>query len=762
MKQTNRFINDMLDFDMPETANDVLWRACKPVSAEVSGSNVILKVPFKAQKRGDSLTAIIPDDEKPAQLRDVIIRAYGDSVVRVTLAVSGEVPGDESVMLEWDKSLLPDPLTVDTVDSGWNIIDSRGTIRMKLTTKDEPRRTWGGQEIPFAIPESFVASVLPDGRTEIPFMAYDQFFPGAYDSMALSYVERDEEPIRTLFSVHAEHNEKFAGTGERFAKTDLSGRTLILENMDGMGVNNRKCYKNMPFYVSSKPYGLLMLTSAHIRLSLADISTRASQAMIEDPMLDLFFIGGGSIEQICLNYRRITGFPHNVPLWSYGTWMSRMTYFTPEETYEVADKMREGKFPCDVIHLDTAWFEENWKCDWEFSKTKFPDPAGYMQNMRDRGFRISLWQLPTIGKDNKLWDIAKEKGYIAPKKTTAVADASNFGGLEYAGTIDFSNPETVEWYQGMLKKLFEIGASAIKTDFGEEIDMEADYKGMPARLLHNLYALLYQKAAYEITEKTTGEGLIWARASWIGSQRYPVHWGGDTACTWDGLAGTIRGGLHIGLSGFGFWSHDVPGFHGIPGFLDTWPANDLYVRWTQVGVFTSHLRYHGGQPREPYEYPEIAPIVRKWLNFRYSLIPYLVDQAKKVTETGYPIFRSMLFHHGDDPMCWNIDDQFYCGDNLLVAPVINSEDKRDIYLPEGEWVDIWIGKTYEGNRLLKNFEVPLSRIPVFAVKGSAIKVYPEIVQCTDEMDLANSVELVFDDSYKGFNESILGASIGEL
>lgn len=761
MKQTNRFVNDMLDYDLPEAAGDVLWRACRPTGAHVSGDAVVLEVPFQAQKRGGALTAIVADDGCPRVNRELVVRAYGDSVIRVTLAVDGEIPGDESVMLEWHESLKPEPLSVKQTDKGWDILDTKGICRMCVKTWQPEPCPWGIQP-DWPLVDVFNAVVYPDGSAEVPFMAYDQFFAGAYDSLGLAYIERDGKPSRTILSVHAEHDEKFAGTGERFAKTDLSGRTFILENMDGMGVNNRKCYKNIPFYVSSKPYGLLMLTSAHIRLSLADVSTRAAQALIEDPTLDLFFIGGGSIERVLYNYRRITGFPKDVPLWSFGTWMSRMTYFTAEETFEVARKMRKGKFPCDIIHLDTAWFEENWKCDWEFGKSKFPDPKAYTSEMKKNGFRISLWQMPTMGQDNKHWEMAKAKRYIAPKKAPAAADASNFSGLEYAGAIDFSNPEAVEWYQGMLKRLFEQGAVVIKTDFGEEIDMDTEYKGMPARLLHNLYALLYQKAAYEITAKTTGEGIIWARSSWVGSQRYPVHWGGDSACTWDAMAGTIRGGLHLGLSGFGFWSHDVPGFHGIPTFLHSWPDNDIYVRWTQLGVFTSHLRYHGGQPREPYEYPEIAPLVRKWLNMRYSLIPYMVDQAKRVTETGYPVFRSMLFHHGDDPVCWGIDDQYYCGDSMLVAPIINSEGIRDIYLPEGRWVDFWTGEIIHGPIYLKGIKAPLSRIPVYAVYDSTIRVYPEIVQCTDEMDLAKSVDLVFDNTYTGYADSSLGRTIGEL
>ncbi len=418
-----------------------------------------------------------------------------------------------------------------------------------------------------------------------------------------------------MYSLHAQPNEKFVGTGERFASMNLAGKTFVLENTDGLGVNSRRAYKNIPpFYLSSKGYGLLIMTSGHVRLSLADISTRAAQAVVEDDYLDLFFIGGGTIEQIVKNYRMITGFPSDVPYWSYGTWMSKMSYFSADETRAVVKRMRDGKFPCDVIHIDTGWFEKDWKCEWEFSKSRFPEVGSYLKEMGKQGIKISLWQLPCIAKDTKYYEFAQRNRYVAPK-SEHVELGSNFSEIEFDGNIDFSNPEAVSWYQGVLADLLEQGGVAvIKTDFGEVIEEHADYHSGSYRTLHNLYALLYQRAVYEISKKIKGpeHALIWARAGWIGCQRYPVHWSGDCACSWDGMAGSLRGGgLHLGLSGFAFWSHDVPGFQGVPSFMNSRPSNDLYIRWTQLGVFSSHLRYHGTTDREPYEYPEVADIARE-------------------------------------------------------------------------------------------------------------------------------------------------------
>jgi len=750
MKQANRFMSDMLDFDDESSVTDVLWRACKPTAIEVHDGAVVMSVPFEAYRR--ALT-MVRDAELPRRQHQITVRAYGDSVVRLTFALSDVVPDTSNAMLEWHDSLVSEALTVQPTEMGWSVLDTRGCVRLRVQTADVPTVHWSDLIPP--PPEMFNVTVVPDGVVEVPFMTWDAFFPAQTDSLPLAYVERNSKPDRTLFALHAAHDEKYAGTGERFAGMNLAGRTFVLENTDALGVNNRRCYKNIPFFVSSRLYGLLLLTTAHLRLSLADISTRAAQGLVEDEVLDMFFIGGGSLERISYNYRRITGFPRDVPNWSYGTWMSRMSYWTAEQTSEVARRLREGRFPADVIHLDTGWFDEDWVCDWEFSKEKYPDPAQYIHEMRNNGFRISLWQRPSIGTNNHLFADALEKGYIVGPGQNS-EQASNFNQLEYTAPIDFTNPRAVAWYQGMLARLFEYGASVIKTDFGEDIDMSAHYAGMTAKQLHNVHALLYQKAAYEVTQKSTGEGIIWARSSWVGSQRYPVHWGGDTGCTWDGMAGTLRGGLHLGLSGFAFWSYDVPGFHGVPDFMNSRPANDLYVRWTQMGVFTSHLRYHGAQPREPYEYPEVSDIVRQWWMLRYMLIPYLAAQGHKATITGYPVLRALVFHHTDDPMCWVIDDQFYCGDSFLVAPVMNADGVRDVYLPDGRWVDLWTGTCYEGRQWLHNVQSQLSHMPVYVVYGSTVPVYPESVQCTDHMDMTKSVNLQFDAQYRGFSSSILG------
>lgn len=743
MKQANDFMADMADFDI--YTDTILWRAGSPLEIEEEDGEIILKIPFSPYRFEGNLKEA---SDRKNEIKTFFLLAYGPEILHLTTSpdrLSG------SPMINFNNDIKRTPLTLVTKDGGWRILDKAGSLRAEFFKPREQQSGWSNL-VDLSV-DSLEGTLYPDSETEIPLSSWDQFSPEKIESLPLGMVEYKPETQwkrDVLFSVHAGYNEHFVGTGERFAPLDLRGQTMVLENTDAMGVSSRRAYKNVPFYLSSRGYGLFIHTSRHTRLSVADISTRAVQGRIEESEWDLFFIGGRKPERILYNYRCLTGFPPLLPVWSYGMWMSRMTYFSANEIDEIAARLRKEEYPCDLIHIDTGWFEKDWVCEWKFSKDRFPDPATFIENLKAKGFRVSLWQMPNIGEGNCLLDEARNNLYLASPKTKGISSSSDFSGQDYGGQIDFTNPKAVAWYQSMIHRLLEEGAAVIKTDFGEKIQMDADYMNMSPEELHNIYGLLYQRAAFEETLKTTGEGIIWARAGWAGAQRYPIHWGGDAASTWDGLAGSLRGGLHLGLSGFGYWSHDVPGFHGLPEFMNSSPSNELYMRWTQFGVFSSHLRYHGTSPREPWHFPEIAPLIRKWLNLRYSLIPYFLIVAEKVTKTGYPFLRAMLIHFPDDPACWQIDDQFFCGDAFLVCPVMNSEGIRDVYLPEGSWVDFWTGEIFQGPKFLKNVFSPLDRFPLYCPLGAEIPFYPETVQCTDSMDFSRTIEIIMDTNFPGF------------
>jgi alpha-D-xyloside xylohydrolase len=744
--QTNYQLFDFLDFSPSLDGGERLWRACRPASVREREGDVWITVPFQKQNNSNE---IAPDFSAPCKDYTLRLRAYGDKILRLSLLIDGD-PGEDSEMLQVSDNLKIAPLTVEQDNDQWRIKDVQGYCRAVFNFRPPATEWWS--DLQPAPQETIDACFFPDGKHPVKLMDYDMFSPTRHDAFALAVVERNGHVHRTTCSFHARADECFMGTGERFAKLDLAGRTVQLRNQDGQGVNNRRTYKNVPFYLSSEGYGLFLHTAAFAKFSLADHSTRSVQVLAEEPLLDIFLLGGEGPEEILYGYRQLTGFPAMPPLWSFGVWMSRMTYFSDSEVNEICNRLRKEHYPCDVIHLDTGWFETDWLCEWKFNPERFPDPPQFVRDLKAKGFRISLWQLPYIAYEAAQYNEAVENQYIG-RSEGKIRGASNFSVQDYAGTIDFSYDKATEWYKGLLKNLLDMGVACIKTDFGEDIHLDAAYHSLSPDQLHNLYPLLYQKAAYEITNDTTGEGIIWARAGWAGCQRYPLHWGGDAASSWDGLAGSLRGGLHLGLSGFGFWSHDVPGFHGSPDFMNSVIDPVLYIRWTQFGVFSSHIRYHGSHKREPWHYPEIADLIRRWWQLRYRLIPYIVQQSEITTQTGYPVLRALWIHHPTDRTALHIDNQYYFGENILVAPIMNAEGIRDIYLPEGKWIHFFSGEILEGNQWLKAVQTPLDEMPVYVKYGATIPLYPHAVECTDEMDWNETEYITFDEHHHPFRNT---------
>ncbi len=747
MRPTNYHLFDFMDFDTELGRDESLWKAYKPTSVAEKDGDILVSVPFQKQKLSNDMA---PDTEAAQETHTLVIRQYEPGILRLFMSTGDEKPSDTSEMLQMSSRVKRLPLKAELKDDQWIITDGGGTMRALINMQEPELDRWSSlQPDP---QETLDMRFWPDGKHEVRLAAYDHFSPPRYDALPLAYCKCDGKDERATLSFECKLNECFAGTGERFGKMDLSGQTFFLKNQDGQGVNNRRTYKNIPFYVSSRMYGVFYHTTAHSKLSLAGVSSRSVEFLSDQPLVDAFLIGGNTVEEIIRGYRDLTGYPSMPPLWSFGIWMSRMTYFSADEVNGICDRLREEHYPCDVIHLDTGWFKTDWLCEWKFNKERFPDPTAFVQGLLKKGFKVSLWQLPYVAENAEQIDEARQNNYICKITKKQESEGSNFSALDYAGTIDFTSKKATEWYKRLLKRLLDMGVKCIKTDFGENIHMDAIYENMSPELLNNLYALLYQKAAYEITKEVTGDGIVWARSAWAGCQRYPLHWGGDSCSSWEGMAGSLRGGLHFGLSGFAFWSHDVPGFHTLPNFMNSIVQDDVYIRWTQFGVFSSHIRYHGTNKREPWFYPNIAPLVKRWWNLRYKLIPYILKESRKATESGSTIVQALIFHHPEDNTCWHIDDEYYFGDDFLVAPVMNSDNVRDIYLPEGEWTDFFTGEKYSvegGGKWLKNVEVPLERMPVFVRCGAKIPVYPELVDSTDDMDMSKVVEVTVDDTFKG-------------
>ena len=550
--------------------------------------------------------------------------------------------------------------------------------------------------------------------------------------MPFAFVRRSSDYSRSMNAAFTlSPGEKIFGCGESFTGLDKRGQKIVLWTDDANGIQNQGMYKPIPFFMSSRGYGMFMHTSTPITCDFGNSFSGVNELMIGDDELDLF-VFLGSPKEILDEYTKLTGKSPMPPLWSFGLWMSRCTYNNEKQVREIAGKLRENKIPCDVLHLDTGWFETDWQCDYEFSANRFPTPQKMISDLKDDGFHISLWQLPYFVPKNKLFAELVEKNLVVRdgKENLPYEDA----------VLDFSNPKTVEWYQDKLAGLLKMGVGAIKVDFGEaapENGIFAD--GRTGFYEHNLYPLRYNKAVADITKQTTGENIIWARSAWAGSQRYPIHWGGDAESTDDGMAAELRGGLSFGLSGFSFWSHDIGGFT-----ANSVAAMDknLFARWLAFGMLTSHSRCHGEAPKEPWNYgDDFMNQFRSEDELKYKLMPYVYAQAKDSSEHGLPMVRALFVEFPNDPGSWNVDDEYLFGSSILVAPLMHeNETSRDVYLPPGDWIDYQTGKNYSGGwQKIEAGEIP----GIILVRDGTVIPQIKLAQSTMQLDWSNLDLVVF-------------------
>ena len=535
--------------------------------------------------------------------------------------------------------------------------------------------------------------------------------------------------VNPVFSLSP--GEKIFGCGESVTKLDKRGQKVNLFVTDPQGPETDQMYKPVPFFMSNRGYGMFMHTSAPVTCDFGNTYVGANKLFMGDEALDLFiFIG--EPKDILNEYTEIVGKPSMPPLWSFGTWMSRITYFEQSEGYDVAAKLRSYKIPSDVIHFDTGWFETDWQCDYKFAPSRFSNPQKMIDDLKKDGFHISLWQLTYFTPKNKFFNEIIEKNLHVKNSK---------GEMPYEDAVlDFSNLETVKWYQDKLAGLLKMGVGAIKVDFGEAAPMEGFYaSGRGGWYEHNLYPLRYNKAVADITKEVNNENIIWARSAWAGSQRYPLHWGGDAANTDIGMDATLRGGLSFGLSGFSFWSHDIGGF------VVAAPEN-LYRRWLPFGFLTSHSRAHGAPPKEPWLYNDnFVKAFRESAEMKYKLMPYIYAQAKLCTEKGLPMVRALFVEYPDDAGAWLVEDEYLFGADILVAPMMEAGTERNVYLPKGNWIDYQSGKTYQqGWNVIEAGKIPA----VILVRDGAVIPHAQLAQSTDKINWSDLELKVYGDKEK--------------
>ena len=530
-----------------------------------------------------------------------------------------------------------------------------------------------------------------------------------------------------------EGQEEIFGLGERFDHVPRTGKAVDFWNKDAIGACSPRSYVNVPFLFSTQGYGLFVNTSCPIEWEIGTWNSFSLGFAVKDRAMDYFVIHGPTPAEILQRYSKLTGFSPTPPVWSFGLWMSRNSYVSWDVVHDVANGLRERGIPADVLHLDTAWFKEDWNCDLRFSSERFPAPAAHLSQLRDQGFRVSLWQYNFVPPraNNANYREGCARGLFAKDKAGEVFrhPPDRKGSWMDDAIIDFSNPEAAEWYGNQIEELMRLGASSVKTDFGEGIPAEAVYANIRGDRFHNLYSLVYNSVVAGAIRRVTGEHIVWARSGTAGSQRYPVHWGGDSQCSFAGLAGTVRAALSIGLSGFPFFSHDIGGFIGRP-------SPELFIRWAQFGLFSSHARCHGcgdENSREPWTFGEEAnQIFKSFAVLRYRLLPYIYHQARCCSRSAKPMVRALLIEYPEDRNVWSIQDQYLFGDAFLIAPILRplAESKtRHIYLPAGSWINFWTREQIDSKGEWITQTVDLSTMPMF-VKAGSILPYGEERLCT--------------------------------
>lgn len=535
--------------------------------------------------------------------------------------------------------------------------------------------------------------------------------------LPFNFIKRGQDNSRSVNPVFTlAPGEKIFGCGESFTSLNKVGQKVHLTVTDPQGPETDQMYKPVPFFMSNRGYGVFMHTSAPATCDFGASYIGADRIFMEDEKMDFFFFIGEP-KEILDEYTNITGKSPMLPLWSFGTWMSRISYFTQDEGLDIAKQLRANKIPADVIHFDTGWFGVDWQCDYEFSKDRFADPVAMLKTLKDKNFHTCLWQLPYFTPKNALFSEIIEKGLNVRNAT---------GGMPYEDAVlDFSNPEAVKWYQGHIAHLLSEGVATIKCDFGEAAPLGGLYhSGKTGLYEHNLYPLRYNKALWEVINRETGEGIIWARSAWAGSQRYALHWGGDAATTNTGMLGDLRGGLSFGLSGFSFWSHDIGGFV-------TASPEDIYRRWLPFGFLSSHSRAHGAPPTEPWLISkDFTDAFRACAEMKYKLMPYVYAQAKDCSNRGLPMVRALFIEFPDDPGAWNVEDEYMFGSQILVAPLLESGTERTCYLPKGKWIDYQTGKVYDGGyQTIKAGKIPC----VILVRDGSLIPHVPVAQSTAEI-----------------------------
>ena len=669
------------------------------------------------QKEG--CTAFAPLEAYFTKVEETKVTIMAPSVHIVT---RGDVLGNINFTLEIT-SPAPDIFRVRTYHHK-SMIDADPSFELELT-----------EELPLAVEESDEYIKITSGGmtlliTKNPFsMTYLRgnevitkstgkdlaIMKTDWKGLAYDKGDYEETYIRQMLSLSV--GELVYGMGERFTPFVKNGQTVEIYNEDG-GTSTEQSYKNIPFYLTNKGYGVLVNHPERVSFEVATEMITRTQFSVKGSYIDYFVINGPTMKEVLTRYTDLTGKPSLPAPWTFGLWLSTSftTSYDEATVMSFIDGMLDRGIPLRTFHFDCYWMKEFHWCDFIWDDRVFPDPAGMLKRIKDKGLNICVWINPYIAQESYLFDEGMEKGYFIKRKDgrTWQWDMWQAG----MAIVDFTNPEAYKWYQDKLEVLMDMGVDCFKTDFGERIPTEdvQYYNGADPEKMHNYYTYLYNKCVYELLERKRGKGeaVLFARSATVGGQKFPVHWGGDCWSDYESMEESIRGGLSLMMSGFGYWAHDIGGF-------ENTSTADVYKRWVAFGLLSSHSRLHGSSSyRVPWVYDdEAVDVVRFFTKLKAQLMPYLYKTAIDTSKSGIPTMRSMVMEYTEDKTCHYVDKQYMLGDNLLVAPIFNEDSMAEYYLPKGTWTNFLTGEVVEGGTWINEKHSYLS-IPLMVKENSIV------------------------------------------
>lgn len=626
-----------------------------------------------------------------AQIREISLSEDGTSVYVYAVDYTKDERGLGGPILEMlISSPLPDIIRLQS-------------FHFRGDSKKYPAFELSDEKLKLGFNEADGKAVITSGETSLEITrmpaSFTYFYKGKkltavadyFGKSLISYMNTPDGPYMRA-QLDTDIGEKIYGFGEKFTPFVKNGQVVEIWNEDG-GTATELSYKSVPFYVTNRGYGVFVNDTGPVSFEVCSEAVTKVQFSVPGEKLDFMMIGGGDMKSVIANYTALSGKPALPPAWTFGLWLSTSftTSYDEKTVNGFIDGMTERGIPLSVFHIDCFWMKENEWCGFEWDKKMFPDPKSFIDKIKGKGIRVCVWINPYIGQKSKTFDEAMKGGYLLKRANGDVWQWDLWqGGL---AVIDFTNPAAVEWYKDKLRALMNQGVDAFKTDFGERIPTDCVYyDGSDPVRMHNYYAYLYNKIVFEVVEEFRGKGeaCLFARSATAGGQKFPVHWGGDCNSTFPSMYESLRGGLSLCMSGFGFWSHDIGGFEGTA-------SKELYKRWVAFGLLSTHSRLHASTCyRVPWLFgKEAVNVCRKFTKLKNTLMPYLYGNAVETAEKGLPSMRPMVMEF-DELGAEDCDRQYLLGDSLLVAPVMSADGVVDVYLPKGKWTHLLSGKQIYG------------------------------------------------------------------